>query len=257
MKFNLNMVKYITKLKNFYQKKFFNSVVINNGKNNVLNIFDLNGKKTDLKYIENLEICFEGNNATVNVFQNLNLKHKTKIILKNNSILDIGNTDWQLNFSVYAFISDFSVLKIGNNVSCGYTIFYICDEPNMNITIDDNCMLSSGIIFRSSDAHSIIDNETNNVINHSENIYVGKNVWIGQNSMILKGASIPPNSVLGAGCVYTRKSYPTENQAVQVFQGGVFAGNPAKLIKKNITWSRQKPHKFIKYNQGDNNEYKK
>jgi acetyltransferase-like isoleucine patch superfamily enzyme len=52
-------------------------------------------------------------------------------------------------------------------------------------------------------------------------IVIGRNVWIGRNSIILPGVSIGDNSVVGAGSVVT-KSFPANC---------VIGGNPAKLIR--------------------------
>lgn len=54
-------------------------------------------------------------------------------------------------------------------------------------------------------------------------IIIGDNVWIGVNSVILKGVTIGQNSIIGASSVVT-KSIPSNS---------VYAGNPAKKIKAN------------------------
>ena len=51
-------------------------------------------------------------------------------------------------------------------------------------------------------------------------------MWIGTNSIILKGVIIGDNSIIAAGSIVT-KNVP-ENSLV--------AGNPAKIIKQNIKW---------------------
>lgn len=63
--------------------------------------------------------------------------------------------------------------------------------------------------------------------NHQEgkNVVLGENCWIGMNSMILPGVNLGPNTIVGAGSIVT-KSFLDGNV--------VIAGNPAKVIKKNI-----------------------
>lgn len=52
-------------------------------------------------------------------------------------------------------------------------------------------------------------------------IHIGKNVFLGMNSQLLKGVSIGDNSILGAG------STLSQNQP----RNTIFVGNPAKKIK--------------------------
>lgn len=56
----------------------------------------------------------------------------------------------------------------------------------------------------------------------SEDIIVGKNCWIGMNSVILPGTTLGDNTIVGAGAVVT-KSFPDGNC--------VIAGVPAQKIK--------------------------
>jgi acetyltransferase-like isoleucine patch superfamily enzyme len=57
----------------------------------------------------------------------------------------------------------------------------------------------------------------------SKPIYIGRNCWIGSNSIILPGVTLADNTVVGAGSVVTKS-----------FLDGhcVIAGNPAKEIKR-------------------------
>lgn len=63
-----------------------------------------------------------------------------------------------------------------------------------------------------------------NLDNHTQgkDIVLGKNNWIGMNSVILPGVTLGDNTIVGAGSVVT-KSFPSGNC--------VIAGNPAKVIK--------------------------
>lgn len=56
-----------------------------------------------------------------------------------------------------------------------------------------------------------------------KDVIIGKNCWIGMNSVILPGVELGDHTVVGAGLVVT-KSFPEGNVIV--------AGNPAKIIKK-------------------------
>jgi len=55
----------------------------------------------------------------------------------------------------------------------------------------------------------------------TEQVFIGKNVWIGANSVILPGVKIGNNSVVGAGSTVTEDVPPL----------CVVVGNPAKIVK--------------------------
>lgn len=98
-----------------------------------------------------------------------------------------------------------------------------------NITVGNDCMFSNGIQIHSSDSHSIMDfNEKR--INPAEDIVIGNHCWICFGASILKGTHIPDHTVVGAGAVCTKKY--TETHCV-------LAGNPAKVVKKQIDWDRK------------------
>lgn len=94
------------------------------------------------------------------------------------------------------------------------------------IVFGQNCLLSWDILIMDSDHHNIKD-ETGKVINAPEEIVIGDKVWIGCRALILKGSKIPSNSVIGASTV-VNKTLDEGNS--------IYAGIPAKMIKKNISW---------------------
>ena len=58
---------------------------------------------------------------------------------------------------------------------------------------------------------------------------IGNDVWIGQNAIILPGAGIGRNSIVGAGTVTSG----------QFGENLIIAGCPARVIRKQVCWSRE------------------
>ena len=52
------------------------------------------------------------------------------------------------------------------------------------------------------------------------------NVWVGSRALILKGVRVGKGSIVAAGAVVTK----------DVPQNCIVAGNPAKIVKENISW---------------------
>ncbi|MFC1795220.1 acyltransferase [Planctomycetota bacterium] len=66
----------------------------------------------------------------------------------------------------------------------------------------------------------------------TEKVVIGKNVWIGANSVILPGVKIGNNSVIGAGSTVIENVPPYS----------VAVGNPAKIIKQYDSETKQWKH---------------
>ncbi|GIR03084.1 MAG: hypothetical protein CM15mP12_6150 [Gammaproteobacteria bacterium] len=56
----------------------------------------------------------------------------------------------------------------------------------------------------------------------AKEVEIEENVWIGERSIVLKGSKIGKNSIIGAGSVV----------AGDIPENCIFAGNPAKFVKK-------------------------
>lgn len=99
------------------------------------------------------------------------------------------------------------------------------------ITVGDECMFSHDVNVRTTDSHSILNKEGER-INPSEDIVIGNHVWIGIRSTILKGSKLASNSIVAACSLVTSKTQSQENTIV--------AGVPAKVVKNEINWKRER-----------------
>lgn len=104
-------------------------------------------------------------------------------------------------------------------------------EPRSTVEIGEDCLFAYDTDIRTGDSHSIIDATSKARLNRAKNIYIGKHVWVAAHCILLKGVSIPEDSVVATGSVVTRGFEE---------KGIVIAGNPAKIVKRNISWSRKR-----------------
>jgi acetyltransferase-like isoleucine patch superfamily enzyme len=95
-----------------------------------------------------------------------------------------------------------------------------------SIRVGAHCLFSRGVSVRTSDSHSLVD-LAGRRINPSKDVTIGNHVWLGMNVTILKGASVPDSSVVGA-CAVVTKAFETPHS--------VLAGNPARVVREDVDW---------------------
>ena len=103
------------------------------------------------------------------------------------------------------------------------TLFNPCEGGE--ILIGDNCLFSNNIEIHTTDYHKIFINKRRE--NVPQNIVIGSHCWIGLQCLILKGTILADNSIVGAKSLLNKK-YNESNT--------VIVGNPARIVKTNITW---------------------
>ena len=112
-------------------------------------------------------------------------------------------------------------IHIGNNVGISGSTIY----ARKGITIGDNTMIGGNAKILDNDFHPLevearLADDKNKI--GTREIVIGKNCFIGCNSLILKGTVLGDNCVVGAGAVVSGK-----------FEDNcVIAGNPARVIRK-------------------------
>ena len=129
-----------------------------------------------------------------------------------------------------------NIVEIGEYTTIKDANFFLVSSENTKVILGKDCMLSYDITIRPNDGHTIYDINTRQVKNTPQDTIIGDHVWIGAKAVILKGAKIPSNSIIGA-CSLVNKVFLEENT--------IIAGIPAKIIEKEINWDRRVTHNFL------------
>lgn len=133
-------------------------------------------------------------------------------------------------YSYNAYVSNNRIVKIGGgniflgkNAQVNAGCFFLCMD---NIHIGDNSAIAYNVSFLTSANPNYPYNRLSELYKplHAP-ITIGRDCWVGANSIILPGITIGDNVVVAAGSVVTRN----------VPSNVMVAGNPA-IIKKTISY---------------------
>lgn len=171
-----------------------------------------------------------GNNNTIKIGKKTKLYNTTIFIRGDNHILIIDE-DCIIKGGSFWFEDSFCKIHIGKETTIESADFAVTENKS-TILIGADCMFSDEIVLRTGDSHAIIDQSKNIKINNAQDIIIGNHVWIGSRSTILKGVVIGDNTVIGTGSIVTKS----------VLCNTVSVGIPARMIKSNVGWSRNRFH---------------
>ena len=122
------------------------------------------------------------------------------------------------------FYTDF-----GKNITIGRNVFInaCCHfQDHGGVTIGDGCLIGHNVVFATLD-HDMAPEKRS--VMYPAPIRLGKNVWVGSNSTILRGVTVGDNAIIAAGAVVTK------DVAANTVVGGV----PARYIRNIEEGERQ------------------
>lgn len=217
-------------------------VLENTGGGIIAKHYDIKGENNKIIIVENgverllypnemikgLNIIINGNNNVVK----LELPMKAE-----NSIIQIGNDNTEVVICASALLCGLYIrccYGYGQKVKIGQNFIVWGGELKLDgesaLFIGDDCLFSNNIFIWADDGHAVLDAETGEILNKPTGaLTIGNHCWIGQGVRMTKNARIGNNCIVGGGAVAV-KDYKEDNV--------VIAGNPAKIIKRNITWDR-------------------
>lgn len=117
-------------------------------------------------------------------------------------------------------------LQIGKNCQIGDNVHIVAHEK---VCIGDNVLMASKV-FISDSSHGMYKGDYQSNPNEAPNerdlctrpVFIGNNVWIGENVVILSGVKIGDNCIIGANSVVTK----------DISENIIAAGTPALPIKE-------------------------
>jgi acetyltransferase-like isoleucine patch superfamily enzyme len=114
-------------------------------------------------------------------------------------------------------------ISIGENTGLSGSIL----SSRQRISVGRRCNIGVNVRIYDHDFHSLhhlhrTERGTDRKNTKSAPVDIGDDVLVGANAIILKGVTIGSRSIVGAGSVLTKRSYPSDS---------LIGGNPARLIR--------------------------
>lgn len=185
---------------------------------------------TNHEIIRKLNVSFIGKNNILKIYLPVNLSG-SQIIFRGNNNNFIFNSYTRGPWYIELHGTGCSGI-IGRGTSCCGTNIYLIDS---SIEIGKDCMFSNNISIWS-DGHAVLDKNSMSVINLPKGtIKIGNHVWVGEKTIFTKRVSIADFCIIGAGSVVTKPFNKTNC---------IIAGNPAMIVKEDITWREQSPYSY-------------
>lgn len=141
-------------------------------------------------------------------------------LLKRNSYLEVGRkvqlhrhvklSAWGGSLKAHIIIGDNTAIGDRTEIHAG-----------SRVEIGKGCNIAWDVCIMDRDYHKF--NSSDEAI---KPVKICDNVWIGCNSIVLKGVTIGEGAVIAAGSVVTRDVPPKT----------LVAGNPAKILKEDVYW---------------------
>lgn len=116
-------------------------------------------------------------------------------------------------------------VHFGNNVYANFNLTLVDDT---HIYVGDYTMFGPNVTVATA-GHPILPELREKGFQYNAPVHIGRNCWIGANSVIIPGVTIGDNSVIGAGSVVTRN----------IPAGVVAVGNPCRVLREISDHDRQ------------------
>jgi acetyltransferase-like isoleucine patch superfamily enzyme len=119
-------------------------------------------------------------------------------------------------------VNDRAMLRIGDRVSVGHGVTFSCNE---SIVVESHVLIANNCTIADNDGHPLdADLRAAGMpppASHTRPVRICEKAWIGAGSYILKGVTVGPGAVVGAGSVVSKDIPPF----------AIAVGNPARVLR--------------------------
>lgn len=193
--------------------------------------FDVYHNRASVKN-SSAKVIMDGFGSNVEMMESNQSPYDIQVYVKNQSQVIVGKNVRADKLKI-SFVNSCRC-TVGNDCSFASNCLLVsCDF--MSVELGNDCMFSNNIVVHAGDGHAVFDAETGNRINYDIEKGLSKfqiklhdHIWVGYEAFILAGADIGTGCVLG-GRSLANRAYP--NNCVLV-------GNPARVVKENVAWTR-------------------
>jgi len=193
---------------------------------NVIHLNETPGSEFISSYVE-----FAGTGNVLFVEDGVKLRNSKLRFLGNDSVIHIRKSSRYA--LVIATVFEESVLYLGPGASFTSEARFLPTERK-HVIIGRDAMFSSRVVFRTADPHLVYAVGSHRRINPSASIWIGDHVWLGEDSLFLKGARVGSGSIVAARALVTKK----------VPSNATAAGVPARVVGEGVFWTRPSVHAY-------------
>lgn len=215
------------------------------GENNKIIIVEADGTEHQLgpnETINGLCIQINANNTFIRIEKPILFQYCLLMIDNDDCTFSIKSSPFTIESTIFHLGAPKATITIGKDFSIGRGgQINGFSSQGKSVIIGDDCMFSFGVIVRPDDGHTILNNK-GEIINYGKDIVIGNHVWVGEQALILHGAHVPDNSIIGAKSI-VNKSFLHEDKGI------IIAGSPAKVVKRDINWSRMAQYNYERNKQ--------
>ncbi|MBP9742955.1 MAG: hypothetical protein KBD37_06325 [Burkholderiales bacterium] len=226
-------------MNNTHTQTSHNAMLKINGENNKILIVS-EGFERFLSYdeaVEGLNLEIRGNNNFIRLELPINFVNGANIKIFNDNVKVIIEPSPFLGISLQCLHGNGQVCTIKKTTVMVDVVITLVG--NTELQIGEECMFSEGPVYiMPCDGHSILDVQTNNIVNIPvAPIVIGNHCWIGNSCKIIRGAKLPDNTIVGIGAI-VNKSFKEEYT--------ILAGIPAKIIQRGRKWDKKNPYQLMR-----------
>lgn len=185
------------------------------------------GFRSDDPVAANVTVVFAGRKPCNNVSVVLGAIGTGKVnifVRGSDAHASVGNSKM---LSAVVNLGENSDVKVGDDTTAGNVTI---NAKHGRITIGQDCMISGQVQMEAAKHHSVVDlsGDTPRIETDPQEMRLGDHVWVGHSATLLGNSTIGDGAIIGHSAVVAG-TIPSNSIAV---------GNPARVIRKDATWTR-------------------